>query len=128
MISRRKARILAVQALYEWDLTRKDLDSLLEFRWYERKEGLVDEDLLFSRLLVQGTIKNMERIDALLTRHSKNWELSRFSRVDLSILRMSAYSLIYHEEIPASVTIDEAVEIAREFGNDESYRFINGVL
>jgi N utilization substance protein B len=75
-----------------------------------------------------GTIENIHAVDSMIGQHLKNWELSRLNRVDLAILRMSAYALMYQKDTPASVVINEAIGISREFGTDESFRFINGVL
>jgi len=130
MGSRRKARIVAFQTIYSWDFSRSPLGDLLEFYWLddEKKESIGSETLDFARLLVSGTIENIEYIDETIKQHLKNWDFSRLSRVDLAVLRMSVYSLLYQREIPESVTIDEAIDIGKEFGTDDSYRFINGVL
>ncbi|HOV64750.1 MAG TPA: transcription antitermination factor NusB, partial [Spirochaetia bacterium] len=128
MGSRRKARIVAFQTIYSWDFSRSPLGDLLEFYWLddEKKESIGSETLDFARLLVSGTIENIEYIDETIKQHLKNWDFSRLSRVDLAVLRMSVYSLLYQREIPESVTIDEAIDIGKEFGTDDSYRFING--
>lgn len=128
MISRREARILAVQALYAWDFSRGDLEGLLELPWFEKRDSQLEEDLLFTRTLIKGSVEYLDEIDSLIARQSQNWEIDRFNRVDLAILRMSVYAMRWHPEIPLSVTINEAVEIAREFGTDDSYRFVNGIL
>jgi N utilization substance protein B len=136
MASRRKGRILAFQALYSWDLvysqTEKALipEGLLDFGWLEneKKEGLDEETLVFSRLLVSGTVENIKDIDSMIKKHLKNWDLSRLNKVDLALLRMSAYTLMYQAETAPSIVINEAIGISREFGTDDSYRFINGVL
>ena len=82
----------------------------------------------FSRLLVIGTVTHIANVDSMIQKHLVNWEISRLNRVDLAILRMSVYTLMFQGEMPPSVVIDEAVEISREFGSDDSYRFVNGVL
>jgi N utilization substance protein B len=82
----------------------------------------------FSRLLIAGTIENIKPIDAMILKHLENWIFSRVSRVDLALLRMSTYTLMFQIDMPASIVINEAVGIAQDFGTDESYRFINGVL
>lgn len=128
MLSRRKARILAFQALFQWEFNHVTLEQLNEFQWSSKAETLEDEDLLFSRLLVAGTLEELEQIDRLIENQSTNWELKRVNKVDLAILRISVYSLLYQKDIPANITIDEAIEIAREYGTDESFRFVNGVL
>jgi transcription antitermination protein NusB len=130
MGSRRKARIIAFQTLYGWEMSRAPLAELMEVDWIddEKKERLEEDTLAFARLLVSGTIENIEEVDAAITGQLEHWDFSRLSRVDLAILRMSAYSLLYQRDVPPSVTIDEAVDIAKEFGADDSYRFVNGVL
>jgi len=148
MASRRKGRILAFQALYSWDTRYSQTgdtsiqDGLLDFPWAgsraanekneaeeTKEESKIDEKMAaFSRLLVTGTVENIKAIDSLIEEHLQNWELKRLNRVDLAVLRMSAYTLMFQNDIPPSVAIDEAVEISREFGADDSYRFVNGVL
>ena len=137
MASRRKGRILAFQALYSWDtnysLTGNAIipEGLLDFSWAQSDtaEKKLDEKITaFSRLLVTGTIENIAGVDRMIQKHLENWELTRLNRVDLAVLRMSAYTLMFQDDMPPSVVIDEAVEISKEFGADDSYRFVNGVL
>lgn len=125
MASRRKGRRLAVQALYSWDVGNTDETLLLSFPWYEKESG---EDLTFSRLIVQGVIQERESVDDLIRDQLEHWDIERLARVDLAILRVGAYSLRFQPEIPPQVTIDEAVELAKELSTEEAYRFINGVL
>lgn len=89
---------------------------------------LSSESLDFGRLLITGTIENIGAIDQAIKDHLEHWDFSRLGRVDLAILRISVYCLFYQKDIPATVTIDEAVDISKEFGTDDSYRFVNGVL
>lgn len=130
MGSRRKARIIAFQSLFGWDMNRTELDELVAFAWLdeERKERVDSETLDFARLLIAGCLENLDTIDAAIRQQLENWDFTRLARVDLAILRMSVYSLFFQTDIPASVTIDEAIDIVKEFGSDDSYRFINGVL
>jgi N utilization substance protein B len=130
MASRRKGRILAFQALYSWEAAPSALEELLSFSWLEaEKQAVLDEGTAgFSRLLIRGTIENIAAVDAMIRAHLKNWDFSRLNRVDLALLRMSAYTLMYQDDISPSIVIDEAIGISREFGTDDSYRFINGVL
>jgi N utilization substance protein B len=129
MASRRKGRILAFQALYAWGAAGTPAgvipEELLDFPWQDKVKGTGED---FSRLLVMGTVENISAVDSMIEKHLKNWELSRLNRVDLAILRMSAYALMYQKDTPASVVINEAIGISKEFGTDESFRFINGVL
>lgn len=134
MASRRKGRILAFQALYAWDAhytQTRDVsipDTLLEFPWIAGDAPLDEETAAFSRLLLTGTIENIAAVDGMIKKHLQNWELNRLNRVDLAVLRMSAYTLMFQTDLPPSIVIDEAIEISREFGTDDSYRFVNGVL
>ncbi|MDR1390370.1 MAG: transcription antitermination factor NusB [Treponema sp.] len=129
MGSRRKGRILAFQALYAWGMSEpaareKALPDLLEFLWLERPRG---ETADFSRLLLQGAVENIEPVDELIKRQLVHWDFSRVNRVDQAILRLGVYEMAFQKETPA-VVINEAVNISKEFGNDDSYRFVNGVL
>jgi N utilization substance protein B len=130
MGGRRRGRIIAVQSLYRHDLSGAGLDELFDFSWIdgERAAALADETLAFARLLIQGTLENLEAVDAAVRRHLEHWDFSRLQRVDLALLRVSVYCLLFQPGIPASVTIDEAVDIARVFGGADSWRFVNGVL
>jgi N utilization substance protein B len=131
MASRRKGRILAFQALYSYDAAPPAaLEELFGFPWLEAdKRAALDEGTaMFSRLLIQGTIENLAAVDDMIRAHLKNWDFSRLNRVDLALLRMSAYTLMCQPDVAPSIVIDEAIGISREYGTDDSYRFVNGVL
>ena len=130
MASRRKARILAFQALYAWEASHSSLEDLLKFAWLEssKLEQLEDDTIAFTQLMIAGTLENIGEIDAKIKQHLSHWPFERLKKVDLAILRMGTYSLLYQIEIPAQITIDEAIEIAKEYGSEDSYKFINGVL
>ena len=127
MGSRRKARILAMQALFSWEVSKTPLEDLLGFAWTNDPKQ-EDDSIAFARLLVAGTVENIAQVDAAISAHLEHWEIGRVAKVDLAILRTGAYALLFQRDIPVSVTIDEAIDIAKEFGSDESYRFVNGVL
>lgn len=124
-VSRRKGRRLAVQALYSWDVGNVPVSELVRFSWIDTTD---EDDLSFPRLLVQGTVQERETVDALVSGQLEHWDIDRLARVDLAILRIGVYSLRFQPDIPAHVTIDEAVELAKEMSTDEAFRFINGVL
>jgi N utilization substance protein B len=136
MASRRKGRILAFQALYFWESSsanksrRVPVEELVCFSWLEEeKQKKLDGGMAaFSRVLIAGVIENIDDIDKMLKDHLENWDISRINRVDLAVLRMSIYSLMFQNDIHPSIVIDEAIGICREFGTDDSYKFINGVL
>ncbi|MCL1835969.1 MAG: transcription antitermination factor NusB [Treponema sp.] len=130
MASRRKGRILAFQALYCWESAHISPGELMAFSWLDAdKRAALDEGIAaFSRLLIGGTVENVKAIDRMIKDHLENWDISRLNRVDLAILRMSVYTLLYQNEIAPSIVIDEAIGISKEFGTDDSFRFVNGVL
>lgn len=129
-MSRRKGRILAFQALYSWDVGGESLDDLLKFSWASKDDADTSgEEYTFARLLVSGTVEHCGEIDKLIKEHlAANWDFDRLNKVSLAILRMSVYSLLYQKETHATIVIDEAIDIAKEFGADDSFRFINAVL
>jgi len=123
-MKRRTARERAMQALYQMDITgelepKVAVENTLD-------EGEETNDFLES--LVVGFVENKEAIDEAIRQNLKKWKLERISIVDRSILRVAVYEMKYMEEIPHNVTINEAIEIAKTFGDEESRRFINGVL
>jgi transcription antitermination protein NusB len=130
MGARRKGRIIAFQTLYRFDLSGAPLPELLDFSWMEDEKlsRAPSETLDFSRLLIQGTLERLDEVDAAIRGQLENWDFTRLSRVDLAILRVSAYCLLFQKDIPSTVTIDEAVDISKTYGSADSYRFVNGVL
>jgi len=125
---RHKGRILAFQTLYAWDMAENKaeaLQELLGFFWLERENPPKEGD--FSRLLIAGTVENIQAVDAAIKKHLVHWDFSRINMVDRALLRTSVYELMF-QSTPPSVVIDEAVDISKEYGTDDSYRFINGVL
>ncbi len=123
---RRRARILAFQALYSYEISGSDAESLLSFDW---EEGELKVELrLFAALIIKGSLEHLAEIDGIIRKNLRNWDFDRMEKVCLAILRMSVYALYYQKDIPPKVVIDEAVEIAKDFGTSESYRFVNGML
>jgi len=130
MGARRKGRIIAFQSLYRYDLSGASLPELLDFSWMDgdRAEKMAPDTLAFARLLITGAVDDLSRIDEIIRSQLENWDFSRLNRVDLALLRMSVYCLLHQNDIPPTVTIDEAVDISKTYGTADSYRFINGVL
>jgi N utilization substance protein B len=127
MGSRREARELALQALYQLDMTPEaDPERSLALFWSQHP---VDDEVgRFAAELVEGVRARRERIDGLIAASTEHWRLPRLSRVDLNLLRVATFELLARPEIPTSVTINEAIEIARRFGSEDSAAFVNGVL
>ena len=126
MGSRRSARILALQALYQIDISGRKASDVLAFDWVDKRYD--DNTIDFARQLVNGTIGDLKRIDSHIKRQLEHWDLDRVSYVDRAILRFSTYSLFSQDDVPDTVIINEAIDIAKIFGTDDSYRFVNGVL
>jgi len=124
--SRRSARIIALQALYQLDISSRNADDVLAFDWLDKRYDT--STIQFARQLVRGTMDALERIDRSIRGQLEHWDLSRVSYVDRAILRFSTYSLLYQDDVPDTVIINEAIDIAKIFGTDDSYRFVNGVL
>jgi len=129
-VARRKGRILAFQALYSYDVGSIDLQSLLAFSWIDDAvlEKMGEESLSFARLLIKGTVENLAVIDERIKVNLCNWDFDRLNRVDLAILRISVYPLLFQKDIHPTIIIDEAIDISKEFGSGESFKFINAVL
>jgi N utilization substance protein B len=139
-VSRRKSRILAFQALFSWEASESTLEDLLTFSWsYKDSEVLeespvleseaIKDEKLFASLLVSGTIDRIAEIDQLISENlSDNWKIERINKVALAILRIAIYELKFQPDSVAKIVIDEAVNIAKQFGADDSYKFINAIL
>ncbi len=126
MGTRRRARELALQLLYQNELTDTSPEDMqLGFdEWQNAGEGVRE----FADNLLRGTLARLTEIDAELVRQTAHWRLERLAAVDRNILRLAMYELIYDMGTPHAVVIDEAIEIAKKFGAKDSGRFVNGVL
>ncbi len=154
-MSRRKGRVLAFQALYSYDMGNTSLDELLKLDWAHNEpeenslladDSKKDDSFItgqpkeeeevpssdsddFARLIIAGTVTHLEEVDALIKKHlSAKWDFARINRVSVAILRISTYSLIYQKDIEPLIVIDEAVAIAKEYGADDAFKFVNAVL
>jgi N utilization substance protein B len=123
---RRRSRILALQALYEIDTTHHPAGTVLDQRLAE--DPLPDEGEAFARELITGVMQHQAELDELIQRYAPEWPVDQMAVVDRNVLRMAVYEMLFDEEVPPVVAIDEAIEIARKFGSEESGAFINGIL
>ncbi|HED00646.1 MAG TPA: transcription antitermination factor NusB [Proteobacteria bacterium] len=123
---RRKARESVLQILYEMDLTGLGAEKAMAAFCSSFKIPEQAHD--FCLRLVTGVETHREQIDTLVNEHSEHWRLNRMSRVDRNILRLAAFELLYCDDIPPKVTINEAVELGKKFGTEDSGPFINGIL
>ncbi|HAJ80159.1 MAG TPA: transcription antitermination factor NusB [Fibrobacteres bacterium] len=126
-INRRKSRELALQALYACEAGNDDtFDNVLQTIADESASSKTISD--YAKLLAEKTLKSKDEIDKLLSKHTANWDLKRMTVIDRNILRMAVSELLFFPETPFKVVIDEAVEIAKIYGTDESGKFVNGVI
>ena len=126
MGTRRRARELALQLLYQFELTDaspEEMQAGFE-EWRNASESVRD----FADSLLRGTLRRIEELDEELGQQTTHWRLERLAAVDRNILRLAMFELIYETDTPHAVVIDEAIEIAKKFGSKDSGRFVNGVL
>jgi len=124
--ARRKARAIALQMLYEIDSVSHDTEEVLTR--FLAEGGLSEENADFIRGLVNGVIQNKEKIDQHITEFASAWPIEQISVVDRNILRLAIFEVLLDNKVPVKVAINEAVELAKTFGGDNSSKFVNGVL
>jgi N utilization substance protein B len=123
---RRKSREFALQVLYQLNITKQDaLQVLTQFEGHFLSHGEADE---FLKRLVLGVLEHFSELDQLIEKYSENWRLDRINIIDRNILRMALFELLYCEEIPPKVTINEAIDLGKRYGSEDSGSFINGIL
>jgi N utilization substance protein B len=128
---RHRARALAVQMLYQGEVGGLTVAVLGETFWTqlpEEAEGLSPEARAFATELARGTAAHIAELDPLISKAAANWRLERFQVLDRIVLRLAVYELRHQPDTPPRVVINEALELARTFGTEESVRFVNGVL
>lgn len=123
MLKRREAREKALFYLYQSDLLKMNVDELIQKDLKYKKE--IDQ---FTLKLINGVKNNLDSLNEIINTYSTNWQIDRMSILDRNMLRIALYELIYEQEIPFKVTINEAIEISKKYGGEESGKFINGIL
>lgn len=128
--ARTLARERALQALYQVDLAQAEPAEALRIAWAADDSGTPPDgaSIDFAESLVQGVLKHRADLDALLDRCSHHWRVERMSRIDRNILRLGAYELTATPEIPMNIVLNEAIELAKRYGSEDSRAFINGIL
>jgi len=127
MRKRTKARECALQVLYQIDITKNDYRLCLDDYW--SVNGDVEDTIKeFAGELVRGTMENAAKIDSVIASYATNWNIDRMAVVDRNILRFATYELLFCKEIPPKVSINEAVDIAKKYGDKDSGKFVNGIL
>ena len=150
MGQRREARERAVQFLFQYDLnTPENMTEALDQFWNSQRSAAIQAEdkatwgqqselppptadeaavRLFADPLIRGTIENREKLDEQIKKYAKNWDLHRMAAVDRNILRLAIYEMLYRDDIPPVVSINEAVDIAKRFSTGDSGKFVNGIL
>jgi len=128
MRKRTKAREFALQILYQVEISKNGLQNCLNDFWKNRECTTNDAIREFTESLVRGICDRREEIDKVITKATENWQLSRMAAVDRNILRMASYELLFMPDIPPKVSINEAIDIAKKYGDQDSSKFVNGVL
>ncbi|MEW6671563.1 MAG: transcription antitermination factor NusB [Thermodesulfobacteriota bacterium] len=126
MGNRRRARELAMQALFYMDMRQKSSPEMLEL--YCQYFVPSPKNVPFFMELVRGVMDHKPQIDSIIERFSNNWKLSRMSCVDRNIMRIAVYEMLFCRDIPPKVSINEAIDVGKKFGTEESGAFINGIL
>lgn len=134
---RRAGRIIALQCLYQIDVAKKSFNEIKEFInnyallniiQKEKNESFLSKSKEFAEELVKIVVENIDIIDKIIPNYLKNWKFDRLLSIDRNILRLGLAELLYRDDIPYKVTINESIELAKRFGDDKSGSFINGVL
>jgi transcription antitermination factor NusB len=131
MRKRTRAREIALQLLYQADIRHEDIEPIMDAfldtqinSSGELEPAVVD----FAKELVRGTLAYTENIDRIISLYAQNWQLERMAVIDRNIMRMACYELLYIDDIPPKVSINEAVDLAKKYGDIESGKFVNGIL
>jgi transcription antitermination protein NusB len=124
---RRQARELAAQFLYQHDLGGGELGEALTMFWQTQMD-IAEATRTFAEELIRGTVEHRAAIDEKIKKYTEHWELSRIAAVDRNILRLAIYEMLFRDDIPPVVSINEAVDIAKKFSTRESGSFVNGIL
>jgi len=124
--TRHKARTIALQALYEVDSVGRRYETVVERLLAESSLSQENSDL--ARELVGGVIRNREEIDENIRKFAPSWPVEQIAMIDRNILRLAIFEILFDNKVPVKVAVSEAVELAKDFGSDNSSRFVNGVL
>ncbi|MFH1846236.1 MAG: transcription antitermination factor NusB, partial [Candidatus Omnitrophota bacterium] len=127
MRKRTVSREIALKVLYANDITKEEIEET-ERKFWEHNISKSKSIRDFSRHLIDGVISKREKIDEILAKCATNWKIERMATIDRNILRIAAYELLYDKETPPKVAINEAIEIAKKYGDENSGRFVNGIL
>ena len=128
-MSRKQSREFAMRLIYQMEMRAgDDRDEQLELAYEETEAVFTGRDRAYIENVVKGVFSNLRVLDGVVSENAKGWKLNRIARIDLSILRLSIYEIMFRDDIPYNISINEAVELAKKYGAEESGSFINGIL
>ncbi|MDR1060006.1 MAG: transcription antitermination factor NusB, partial [Clostridiales bacterium] len=127
-MSRKMSREFSMQMLFQMEIQKEDRGEQLLTAFEESESEFSQKDRAYIENVVSGVFENLPGIDGLIEKNAKGWKLQRMSRIDLSILRLCLYEIMYRDDIPFTVSVNEAVELAKKYGTEDSASFINGIL
>lgn len=127
-MSRRLARETALQVLFQRDLTKESLITAEIVARWAAEFGVPEASRPFAQELVDGTIDHLDEIDQTIALLAQDWPLSRMANVDRNVMRLATYEILFCTDIPGRVSLNEAIELAKRFGGEESAKFVNGIL
>ena len=127
-MSRRLARETALQVLFQRDLTKEPLNITETVQCWAGEFVVPEASMAFAQELVDGTITHQDEIDKKLASFAQDWSISRMANVDRNVMRLATYEILFRSDIPGRVSLNEAIELAKRFGGEESAKFVNGIL
>jgi N utilization substance protein B len=127
MRRRTQARECALKVLYQIEMTKDNYEDSLKIFW-EREPQAEETIKKFAGQLVEGVTKNIKEIDTTISKYATNWQINRMAVIDRNILRIATFEILYLDDIPPKVSINEAVDIAKKYGDTDSSKFVNGIL
>ncbi len=128
MRKRTFARECALKILYRIEISKESVELSLKDFWSKSAEPADSEPHDFTEALVKGISENITAIDGIISKYTDNWNISRMAVIDRNIMRMSVYEMLYRDDIPPNVSINEAIELAKKYGDVDSGKFVNGIL
>ncbi|MBC8206818.1 MAG: transcription antitermination factor NusB [Kiritimatiellales bacterium] len=128
MTGRRQAREWVVQFLFQTEFNPEELDQALEDFWNDEEKTPLDRDRNYVNEVIRGVIEQQMKIDRTIKRYTDNWDVDRLGVLDRIVLRVAVYEMLFRDDVPPVVSINEAIEIAKAYSGQKSARFVNGVL
>ncbi|MBU1912882.1 MAG: transcription antitermination factor NusB [Candidatus Omnitrophica bacterium] len=128
MRKRTFARECVLKILYRIEISKESIETSLKDFWSKSADSADKESHDFAETLVKGTCENLAAIDNIISKYTDNWNISRMAVIDKNIMRMCVYEMLYRDDIPPNVSINEAIELAKKYGDVDSGKFVNGIL